>query len=124
MSHSIERGAPADVPPPGEDMLELVLREATRKDVHAAASQPGPHVLEHGQLARLLDPCGAEGGSCAAPPPEADVAFGVLADAFIVRLTLVPAVMAMLGERAWRLPRRLGRLLPEVDIEGERLARA
>ena len=36
----------------------------------------------------------------------------------------VPAVMAMLGERAWRLPRRLGRILPEVDIEGERLARA
>ena len=52
------------------------------------------------------------------------LAFGVLADAFIVRMTLVPAVMAMLGERAWRLPRRLGRILPEVDIEGESLAKA
>jgi RND superfamily putative drug exporter len=52
------------------------------------------------------------------------LAFGVLADAFIVRMTLVPAVMAMLGERAWRLPRRLGRILPEVDIEGEGLAKA
>jgi putative drug exporter of the RND superfamily len=48
----------------------------------------------------------------------------VLADAFIVRMTLVPAVMAMLGARAWRLPRRLGRILPEVDIEGEGLAKA
>ena len=51
------------------------------------------------------------------------LAFGVLADAFIVRMTLVPAVMALLGRRAWWLPRRLERVVPEVDIEGERLAR-
>ena len=49
------------------------------------------------------------------------VAFGVLADAFIVRLTLVPAVMALLGRRAWSLPRRLERVVPDVDIEGEQL---
>jgi RND superfamily putative drug exporter len=50
------------------------------------------------------------------------LAFGVLADAFVVRLTLVPAVMALLGRRAWLLPRRLERLVPHVDIEGERLS--
>ncbi len=50
------------------------------------------------------------------------LAFGVLADAFIVRMTLVPAVMALLGKRAWWMPKRLGRILPEVDIEGEKLA--
>ena len=49
------------------------------------------------------------------------LAFGVLVDAFVVRLTLVPAVMSFLGERAWWLPRWLDRLLPNVDIEGERL---
>jgi uncharacterized membrane protein YdfJ with MMPL/SSD domain len=49
------------------------------------------------------------------------LAVGVLADAFVVRLTLVPAVMALLGRRAWWLPRRLGRLVPNLDIEGERL---
>jgi len=49
------------------------------------------------------------------------LAVGVLADAFIVRMTLVPAVMGMLGRHAWRLPPRLGRLLPDVDIEGEKL---
>ncbi len=49
------------------------------------------------------------------------LAFGVLADAFIVRMTLVPAVMALLGDRAWKLPRRLGRIVPNVDIEGEQL---
>jgi putative drug exporter of the RND superfamily len=46
----------------------------------------------------------------------------VLADAFIVRLTLVPAVMALLGRRAWWLPKRMGRLVPNLDIEGEKLA--
>jgi putative drug exporter of the RND superfamily len=49
------------------------------------------------------------------------LAFGVLADAFIVRMTLVPAVMALLGRRAWWLPKGLGRLVPNVDIEGEKL---
>jgi RND superfamily putative drug exporter len=47
------------------------------------------------------------------------LAVGVVADAFIVRMTLVPAVMALLGHRAWWLPRRLERILPRVDIEGE-----
>jgi RND superfamily putative drug exporter len=50
------------------------------------------------------------------------LAFGVLVDAFVVRLTLVPAVMTLLGRRAWGLPKRLERLVPDVDIEGERLA--
>ena len=49
------------------------------------------------------------------------LAFGVLADAFIVRLTLVPAVMALLGRSAWKLPRRVERAIPDVDIEGEHL---
>jgi uncharacterized membrane protein YdfJ with MMPL/SSD domain len=47
------------------------------------------------------------------------LAFGVLADAFIVRMTLVPAVMVLLGKRAWWMPKRLERIVPEVDIEGE-----
>ena len=46
----------------------------------------------------------------------------MLADAFVVRMTLVPAVMALLGSRAWWLPKRLERLVPSLDIEGERLA--
>jgi len=46
---------------------------------------------------------------------------GVLIDAFIVRLTLVPAVMTLLGQRAWQLPGWLDRILPDVDIEGATL---
>ncbi|WBO68092.1 MMPL family transporter [Streptomyces camelliae] len=49
------------------------------------------------------------------------LAFGVLVDAFVVRMTLVPAVMALLGRRAWGLPRWLDRITPDVDIEGARL---
>ena len=37
-------------------------------------------------------------------------------------MTLVPAVMTLLGDRAGKLPRRLERVVPDVDIEGERLA--
>ncbi|MFD4355607.1 MMPL family transporter [Nocardia sp. NPDC058518] len=49
---------------------------------------------------------------------------GVLFDALIVRMTLIPAVMALLGRWAWWLPRPLERLLPHVDIEGESLPKA
>ncbi|MCX5182372.1 MMPL family transporter [Streptomyces sp. NBC_00268] len=49
------------------------------------------------------------------------LAFGVLIDAFVVRMTLVPAAMALLGRRAWGLPRWLDLITPDVDIEGARL---
>ncbi|QIG45275.1 MMPL family transporter [Nocardioides anomalus] len=49
------------------------------------------------------------------------LAVGVLADALLVRMTIVPAVMAIVGERIWWLPRWLDRLVPDLDIEGERL---
>ncbi|MGW7007538.1 MMPL family transporter [Streptomyces sp. NPDC054933] len=57
-------------------------------------------------------------------PMALAMAAGVLADAFLVRMTLVPAVLALLGDKAWWLPRRLDRVLPRVDIEGEALTRA
>ena len=49
------------------------------------------------------------------------LAVGVAVDAFIVRMTLIPAAMALLGERAWWLPRWLDRLLPSIDVEGASL---
>lgn len=51
------------------------------------------------------------------------LAVGVFVDAFIVRMTLVPAVLQLLGDRAWRMPRWLDRILPAFDVEGEGLAR-
>ncbi|MFJ6725727.1 MULTISPECIES: MMPL family transporter [unclassified Streptomyces] len=49
------------------------------------------------------------------------LAIAVLFDAFVVRMALVPAVLALLGKRAWWLPKWLDRVLPNVDIEGEGL---
>lgn len=47
------------------------------------------------------------------------LAVGIIIDAFVVRMTLIPAVMALLGEKAWWLPRWLGRVLPRIDVEGQ-----
>ncbi|SNC73436.1 putative drug exporter of the RND superfamily [Kytococcus aerolatus] len=52
------------------------------------------------------------------------LALGVLVDAFVVRMTLTPAVLHLLGERAWWIPRWLDRILPDLDVEGARLQRA
>ena len=46
---------------------------------------------------------------------------GIAADVFLVRMTLIPAIMVALGEKAWWLPAWLDRLLPVVDVEGESL---
>ncbi|MFE6184403.1 MMPL family transporter [Streptomyces sp. NPDC056465] len=51
------------------------------------------------------------------------LAVGVLVDAFVVRMALVPAVMHLLGRAAWWLPGPVDRVLPDLDIEGERLNR-
>ncbi|WP_329061515.1 MMPL family transporter [Streptomyces sp. NBC_01429] len=51
------------------------------------------------------------------------LAIAVLFDAFVVRMAIVPAVLALLGDRAWRLPRRLDRILPRIDVEGEAITR-
>ncbi|MFI5676774.1 MMPL family transporter [Streptomyces cellulosae] len=51
------------------------------------------------------------------------LASAVAFDAFVVRMAIAPAVLALLGHRAWWLPRILNRVLPNVDIEGEALSR-
>ncbi|MFF5427483.1 MULTISPECIES: MMPL family transporter [unclassified Streptomyces] len=52
------------------------------------------------------------------------LAVAVLFDAFVVRMAIVPAVLALLGAKAWWLPKWLDRALPNVDVEGEGLAAA
>ena len=51
------------------------------------------------------------------------LAFGVLLDAFIVRMLLIPAAMHLLGKSAWWLPKWLDRIIPDVDVEGAKLER-
>lgn len=49
------------------------------------------------------------------------LAVAVLFDAFLVRMAVVPAVLALLGRSAWWLPGWLQKILPNVDVEGEGL---
>ncbi|HIW95346.1 MAG TPA: MMPL family transporter [Candidatus Corynebacterium gallistercoris] len=50
------------------------------------------------------------------------LAAAVFFDAFLVRMTFIPAAMFLLDERAWTLPKWLDKVIPAVDVEGEKLA--
>jgi RND superfamily putative drug exporter len=62
-------------------------------------------------------------GEGAIKPIAFSLAVGVVIDAFVIRMTLVPAVMKLLGKHAWWLPKWLEARLPSLDIEGESLTR-
>ena len=49
------------------------------------------------------------------------LAAGVLFDAFVVRLLIMPATLTVLGKAAWWIPKWLDRILPDVDVEGSKL---
>jgi RND superfamily putative drug exporter len=110
---------------------EVFLVSRMRESYVHSGDARGSVVTGYGQSGRVvvaaaLIMIGVFGGFVLDPDPVIksiglSLAVGVLADAFIVRLTLVPAVMALLGRSAWALPRRLERVVPNLDIEGERL---
>lgn len=60
-------------------------------------------------------------GSGMIKPIALGLATGIAFDAFLVRMTLGPALMALMGRAAWWMPAWLDRILPNVDIEGENL---
>lgn len=62
-------------------------------------------------------------GDSSIKPIALGLAVGIAVDAFLVRMTLVPAVMTLLGDNAWWMPRWLERILPHFDIEGEAVER-
>ncbi len=62
-------------------------------------------------------------GSTTIKPIAFGLAIGVFVDAFVVRMTLVPAVLVVLGHKAWWLPKLLEKKLPEVDVEGAAMHR-
>ncbi|MFC4651786.1 MMPL family transporter [Lactococcus nasutitermitis] len=45
------------------------------------------------------------------------LAVGVLVDAFVVRMIILPAVMALFGKSAWWFPHWLDKILPKITIE-------
>jgi RND superfamily putative drug exporter len=62
-------------------------------------------------------------GDAAIQPIALGLAVGVTIDAFVVRMTLIPAVLTLFGRHAWWMPRALDRLLPHFDVEGESITR-
>jgi putative drug exporter of the RND superfamily len=62
-------------------------------------------------------------GNSTIKPIALGLSVGVFVDAFLVRMTLVPAVMAMLGDKAWWLPKSWEKALPTIDVEGAALVR-
>lgn len=60
-------------------------------------------------------------GSGTIKPIALGLAVGIAFDAFLVRMTLVPALMTLFGTAAWWMPKWLQRILPNMDIEGELL---
>jgi RND superfamily putative drug exporter len=57
------------------------------------------------------------GGEATVKPIAFALALGILFDAFVVRMVIMPSALALLGESAWWLPRWLRRL-PRLDVEG------
>ncbi|MDN3242751.1 MMPL family transporter [Glycomyces tritici] len=49
------------------------------------------------------------------------LAAAVIFDAFVVRMAIIPAIMALIGRGSWWIPKWLDRILPNVDVEGDKL---
>jgi putative drug exporter of the RND superfamily len=47
------------------------------------------------------------------------LASAIAVDVLVVRMTVAPAVMTLLGDRAWTIPRWLDRVLPRISLEGD-----
>ncbi|MDQ1288633.1 MAG: putative drug exporter of the superfamily [Actinomycetota bacterium] len=62
-------------------------------------------------------------GSATIKPIAFALSVGVFVDAFVIRMTFVPAVLALLGDGAWWLPGWIDRRLPVLDAEGDGIER-
>ncbi|MBL1084672.1 MMPL family transporter [Streptomyces actinomycinicus] len=104
-------------------MHEAYAHGAAPRDAVLAGSRHASRVVTAAALIMSVVFAGfVPGGSAMLKPIAFALAVGVLIDAFLVRMTLVPAVLALVGRAGWWLPQWLDRLLPDLDLEGERLA--
>ncbi|MGW7070889.1 MMPL family transporter [Streptomyces sp. NPDC054855] len=104
-------------------MKEESSRGAAPKDAVIAGFRDGSRVVVAAALIMISVFAGfVIGHDPIVQPIGFALAVGVFIDAFVVRMTLVPAVMILLGKAAWWFPRFLERTVPHVDMEGERLS--
>ena len=118
---------------------EVFLVSAIREDYvhsgHASPQERARHAIRTGFIssARVVTAAAVimisvfaafiPHGSSTIKPIALGLAVGVFVDAFLVRMTLVPAVLALLGSKAWWMPKRLDKALPHIDVEGSALVR-
>lgn len=95
-----------------------------RRAVTAGFTHSAPVVAAAALIMVAVFAAFVPGGSTTLQAIAFGLAVGVLVDAFVVRMTLVPAVLVLLGDRAWWMPGWLARRLPVVDVEGEAVVRS
>ncbi|ADB30467.1 drug exporter-like protein of the RND superfamily [Kribbella flavida DSM 17836] len=105
------------------------MHEAHRQGVHTRAAvlrgfgQASPIVVAAATImAAVFAGFAFSGGDAMVASVGLALTVGVLVDALVVRMVLVPAALQLLGEASWWMPRWLDRVLPNVDTEGEALA--
>jgi RND superfamily putative drug exporter len=114
-----------------EEGADVVLVARTEEDLAAAAGsigqqtgfrQAAPVVLAAAAIMFSVFAGFVVPGDATIKPIASALALGVLLDAVVVRMVLMPSALALLGARAWWLPRWLG-WLPRLDVEGLALER-
>jgi len=104
-------------------MREEFVHGNTERSVEDGFAHSGKVVVAAGLIMFAVFAFFVPNGEGAIKPIAFSLAVGVALDAFVIRMTLVPAVMKLLGRHAWWLPKWLDARLPSLDIEGESLTR-
>ncbi|MCS3843691.1 efflux RND transporter permease subunit [Microbacterium sp. AK031] len=109
--------------PDGRSPDRSVRRAAALRAVRSGFSGSAKVVTAAGLIMFAVFVAFVPEGDSSLKPIALGLAAGIAIDAFLVRMTLIPALMAILGERAWEIPAWLEKILPSVDIEGEAVER-
>lgn len=100
-------------------MRESYVRgQDARSAVRSGFTSSGPVVAAAAAIMIAVFASFVPHGDANLKPIAFALATGVLLDAVVVRMVLVPAVMALSGSASWWIPGWLGRVLPHMDVEG------
>lgn len=91
--------------------------------IHTGFTHSSKVVTAAGLIMILVFAAFVPSGSFYIQPIALTLAVGVAVDAFVVRMTMIPAAMTLLGKRVWALPKAVDRWLPMLDIEGQAVER-
>lgn len=100
---------------------EYVNTGNARESVQAGIKFSGPVVTAAGLIMIFVFASFIFAGDVMIKSMGLALAFGILFDAFIVRLTIIPGLMILMGKASWYLPKWLDKIIPNVDIEGHGL---